>query len=103
MHHISVHQVTDANRYSSWKKLLRITAYVLRFVRRMKVEGSLELDSEEVQHAEQLWIKSIQYQSFPEVWNTFQMTHPLRTLAGPLYTSEKDEKAEEMPLQELFI
>ena len=64
--HIGVHQVIDANRYSSWKKLLRITAYVLRFVRRTKVERSLELDSEEVRYAEELWIKSIQYQSFPE-------------------------------------
>ena len=28
---IGVHQIIDVNRYSSWKKLLRVTANVLRF------------------------------------------------------------------------
>lgn len=34
---IGVHQTMDANRYSSWKKLLQITAYILRFTRRSRV------------------------------------------------------------------
>ena len=56
----NVHQVIDANRYSSWKRLLRVTAYVLWFVRRSPTKRGLELDAEEMQSAEELWIKSIQ-------------------------------------------
>ena len=63
---IGVHQIIDVNRYSSWKKLLRVTAYVLRFIRRSRKDKSLELCAEEVRSAEELWIKSIQYQSFPD-------------------------------------
>ena len=46
---IGVHQIVDVNRYSSWKKLLRVTAYVLRFTRRSRKDKSLELRAEEVQ------------------------------------------------------
>ena len=63
---IGVHQIIDVNRYSSWKKLLRVTAYVLRFIRRSRKDNGLELCAEEVRSAEELWIKSIQYQSFPD-------------------------------------
>ena len=63
---IGVHQTVDATHYSSWKKLLRVTAYVLRFVNRTNVKRSLELEAEEIRSAEELWIKSIQFQSFPE-------------------------------------
>lgn len=62
----SVHQIIDANCYSSLKKLLRITAYVLQFARRSKEKRSLELNAEEIRSAEELWIKSIQNESFPE-------------------------------------
>lgn len=63
---IGVHQIIDATRYSSWKKLLRVTAYVLRFVKKANVKRSLELEAEEIRSAEGLWIKSIQCQSFAE-------------------------------------
>ena len=63
---IGVHQIIDVNRYSSWKKLLRVTAYVLRFIRRSRKDNGLALCAEEVRSAEELWIKSIQYQSFPD-------------------------------------
>jgi len=38
-----LHQILDANRYSSLTKLLRVTAYVLRFTRRPKKERGPEL------------------------------------------------------------
>ena len=63
---IGAHQIIDATHYSSWKKLLRVTAYVLRLVKRTNVKRSLELKAEEIRSAEELWIKSIQFQSFPE-------------------------------------
>ena len=58
---IGVHQVIAVSRYSSWKKLLRVTAYVPRFIRRSRKDNGLELCAEEVRSAEELWIKSIQY------------------------------------------
>ena len=51
-----LHQITDANRYSSLTKLLRITAYVLRFTRRSKEKTGLEFNAEEIRAAEELWI-----------------------------------------------
>ena len=63
---IGVHQIIDATRYGSWKKLLRVTAYTLRFVKRANVNRSMELKAKEIRSAEELWIKSIQCQSFPE-------------------------------------
>ncbi|XP_044171536.1 uncharacterized protein LOC122955864 [Acropora millepora] len=63
---VGVHQIIDVNRYSSWKKLLRVTAYVLRFIGTSRKDKGLELCAEEVRSAEELWIKSIQSQSFPD-------------------------------------
>ena len=41
-----LHQIIDANRYSSLTKLLRVTAYVLRFTRRSKEKRGPELSAE---------------------------------------------------------
>ena len=60
-----LHQIIDVNRYSNLTKLLRVTAYVLRFTRRSKQKRGPELKAEEIRAAEELWIKSIQNQSFP--------------------------------------
>ena len=61
--HSGLYQIIDINRYSSWEKLLRVTAYVLRLTRRSRIRKSLDLKVEEIQFAEELWIKSIQSQS----------------------------------------
>ena len=61
-----LHQIIDANRYNSLTKVLRVTAYVLRFMRRSKEKRGPELNAEEIRAAEELWIKSIQNQSFAE-------------------------------------
>ena len=61
-----LHQIIDADRYSSLTKLLPVTACVLHFTRRPKEKRGPELNAEEIQAAEELWIKSIQNQSFPE-------------------------------------
>ena len=66
MTQIGVNQIIDVNRYSSWMKLLRVTAYVLRYTRRSRAEKGLEVCAEEVRSAEELWNESIQYQSFPD-------------------------------------
>ena len=43
-----LHQVIDADRYSSLTKLLRVTAYVLQFTRRPKEKRGHELNAEEI-------------------------------------------------------
>ena len=60
----------DAKKYSSWRKLIRITAYVLKFVKRIrmkkkKTEEILEdnsncLGPRELQEAERYWIQNAQ-------------------------------------------
>ena len=59
-------QVIDANRFSTLGKLLRVTAFVLRFIRNLKSkkegkelnEGRLSVT--EIRQAEKLWIKQAQ-------------------------------------------
>ena len=61
-----IHHVIDASHYSSFKKLLRVTAYVLRFTKGSVYPKGSELTAEELRYAEELWIKAIQYHTFPE-------------------------------------
>jgi hypothetical protein len=69
-----LNKVIDSNRFSSLSRLLRVTAYVLRYINALKkkrtqdkhpVNRNLEqLTASEVKLAELLWIKSIQSLSF---------------------------------------
>jgi hypothetical protein len=66
---VNVGMVVDCHRYSSNTRLLRVTAYVFRFVRRIKgqtVDKTLELSADELIEAEQMWIKDVQNNMFPE-------------------------------------
>ena len=65
-----VHQLIDSTMYSCLERLLRVTAYVVRFVNRLRRgrinrTGSL-LKAEEIAHAEILWIRGIQKLAFPQ-------------------------------------
>ncbi|XP_029164752.1 uncharacterized protein LOC114935963 [Nylanderia fulva] len=62
-----------AARYSSWTKLLRITAYVMRFISRTRgritlpaerVESPSSLTGHEIQRATNFWVKTIQAELF---------------------------------------
>ena len=59
-------QIMDVSRYNTLKKLLRTTACVLRFAKKSKEKHGTPLTAEEIRHAEELWIKYIQLDSFPE-------------------------------------
>ena len=70
-------KIIDMERYSSLRKLLRVTAYVLRFINTIKksrenkrpmhdLAVSEQLTIEEMKEAELLWIKSVQQQSFED-------------------------------------
>ena len=72
---LSVDNVVPAANYSSYGKLLRETAFVLRFIRclKKKMQPSTQLlHVEEIQKAEELWIKDTQMmlkgrKSYPQI------------------------------------
>ena len=59
-------QIIQPEKFSDLHKLLRVTCYVLRFVRRARrkqgqpLSTSLEIETEELSSAESLWIKYVQ-------------------------------------------
>ena len=70
-----MHQIIDIARYSSWSKLLRVTAYVNRFIKNLRatVTGGEprdlttkndELTAAELKPAETSWIKAVQASAF---------------------------------------
>ena len=70
---LDLNKVIDTNRFSSLKKLLRVTAYVVRFIDALRaarqgkrpVKRKMEtLTASEVKRAELMWIRSIQGASF---------------------------------------
>ena len=61
----TIGKLIDCQNYSDYEKLVRVTCYVVRFVkclRKMKEHrpSSLELDETELSEAEVLWIKDAQ-------------------------------------------
>ena len=61
---IGIHNIIDVTRFSKLRKLIRITVYVLRFIRNCRLEKStirLEpLTVAELNEADHLWIRSSQ-------------------------------------------
>jgi len=77
---VCLHKVIDCTRFSSFIKLLHVTAYVLRFIEFLQwprarhhdeavaIVDTNQLTGEELKTAEQLWIRSVQTESFaPEL------------------------------------
>lgn len=69
-----VEQWDLATRYSSWPKLIRVTAYVMRYISRLRrrvkrcetpVEVNFVLSSEDYKTARDFWVKRIQAEVFP--------------------------------------
>ena len=66
---ICLSELINCSQYSNIERLLRVTAYVLRFINRSRGDedsaccGS-SLDTKEITDVEILWIRSIQYLSF---------------------------------------
>ena len=66
-----VTEVMQASKYSSFNRLLRVTAYILRFINNLKliinrhsVLVPTDLQAEELTQAEQVWIRSVQKETF---------------------------------------
>ena len=97
-----IHQIIDIARYSSWSKLLRVTAYVNRFINnlRTKITGGVprnlttendELTAAEVKEAETSWIKAIQASAFEKELshlNGKETTVPVRVKQFGLFLDE---------------
>ena len=66
----------DEKKYSSLLRLLRITAWLLRFVQKARKQKTQtgELKAIETKEAKILWIKSIQKTYFPEAFNSTNRT-----------------------------
>ena len=75
----NINQVIDINRYSTWSKLIRVSAYVFRFIHNCKqkmpnLKYSQSLTSSEVDQAAYLWIHHTQQFCFPKEFAALQST-----------------------------
>ena len=91
---LDINVVIDIDRFSNYKKLLRVTAYVFRFINALKKENvseptqvvkSMFLTAKEIEFAELAWIKSIQRSSFAKELN--YLIHNPKTLP-PQYVQQ---------------
>ena len=56
-----ISRVIDCTRFSTWRKLLRVTALVLKFIKLLKKSVVTPIVvAEDILHAEKLWIKDVQ-------------------------------------------
>lgn len=59
----------EINRFSSYNKLIRATAWMHRFIQNCRKKAELrkkgELSPQEIQNVEMLWIRKCQFESFP--------------------------------------
>ena len=83
--HCGIHRIMDISRYSSLRKLHRITAYVMRFADNCKVKcDERQLNStltvDELQRASMIWIKSVQESSYDDLTNTQRTKSIVRQL-----------------------
>lgn len=94
MHASHPHDQWDlASRYSSWPKLIRVTAYILRYVTRIRYPAKLRagfadapsaLLAEKCQIARDFWIKRIQEENFPHEKAALLQSKPLSSKSAIL-------------------
>lgn len=73
-------------QYGSWTKLIRVTAYVMRFVKilKFKIRPTKPLLTEELLNAEEYWIKQSQLEYFHAEMNTLKSSAEI-TKGSPLH------------------
>ncbi|XP_070541625.1 uncharacterized protein [Ptychodera flava] len=80
-----IHKLIDANRYSSLRKLLHVTAYVLKFTSKLRGSktsmGNPNISVQDIRDAEALWITGIQAEMYVNEIATLRKT---RTMREPL-------------------
>ncbi|GFU45794.1 integrase catalytic domain-containing protein [Nephila pilipes] len=72
--------IIDISRYSSYTKLLRVTAWILRFVHNCKSHLRIihELNCNETEKAKDYWIQTVQRQCFSAEINALKEGRPLQ-------------------------
>ena len=75
---VQVEKVIDPERYSTKTKLVRVTALVLRFIKKLRKQpcAMAEINANDVMEAEKLWIRNIQSASFAEEIECFRTGKP---------------------------
>lgn len=91
---VSSAQILDkwdlATRFSSWPRLLRVTAYVIRFTQKIRRHAVLPVQPEqsesanfialspdEIQEAKRYWLKTMQLEMFPDELSKLQNQSPV--------------------------
>ena len=69
----------DVKRFSSWIKLIRTTAWVVRFVTNLRCKSKrlTDLSAYEIHDAEIRWIRKVQAECFPEEINLLKRWKPV--------------------------
>ncbi|KAK6191879.1 hypothetical protein SNE40_003459 [Patella caerulea] len=63
---VNLEEILDIQRYGSKHRLLRLTALVIKFTQRLKESQTTKsINAQDMQHAEQLWLKTVQLHPFP--------------------------------------
>lgn len=75
-----ISQVINIEKYSKYSKLLRVTAYVLRFIDncRNKTKLTNVLTSAELERAERRWLKSCQENTYLDEITSLKSNKPTR-------------------------
>ncbi|GFQ69976.1 integrase catalytic domain-containing protein [Trichonephila clavata] len=83
--HVAVTQqresLVDINRFSSLKKLLKVTAWVFRFVNNARIVNksmNFYITADEIQNAEYFWLKYVQYEFYSAEILTLKRNEQLR-------------------------
>ena len=73
-------KVIDSTRFSSWKKLVHVTAYVLRYIHNLRKKDNRkgELSIDEIKEAEMYWVRYLQdklqaYEKYSQLETQFQI------------------------------
>lgn len=75
---IAVHSTIDISRFSSYVRLIRVTAWVLRFLHNCRSQHriSSDLTSDEFKEAKDYWIRIVQQQCFAAEIDALQKARP---------------------------
>ena len=76
---VTVRNAIDIGRYSTLTRLLRVTAWVLRWtaVIRSRVTGSEDLVIDEIQEAERIWLRELQQDAYPDELRQLRSGHQI--------------------------
>jgi hypothetical protein len=95
----TVPTVIDPTKFSKWKRLVRVTAWILRYIRNLRLKTKPEdnvdpLTAVELEQAEELWIKTAQKELHERVKNKeFNMLSPFTDDKGIIRVGGRVDKA----------